>query len=412
MKKRLIYSTMALVLATSACKKEYFETKRFAGGSYGPTVAVPIAELEMQLSDLLKKYDNEINLVYDPNVDLSNGDSAFYLELIFTDTLEPLSLDNFDTLNIIAPITISLPKEKVDLRVFGSLDGDPSNFFRLTNPSVRFNFENTTDYPFEIEFRDGTDTNLYTENTETGEKRFLEIVGGNNPYTVPANSGSSSLVLTNDNVQNISSGSGALTEVFEPTPKFLYYGIDITPLGSGTNTGGHVQVYADVVLPLEGYGNIVYNDTSTYEVEDFEEEGTDNIDFVELRLIVENGLPMEAKISATVYDTTSGPWEPVLDLPLFENGQKDVEGIVVRGAKPSSSPPFRPVGSVTETTDVRIEGADLDAFLSGQKVVITANFYTSGYDDEDVVKLYDDYSLKVQLGARAKAAANIGDFID
>lgn len=425
MKRFSILATVVVlgILIVTACKKEYFNPDNFAGGSFKPSVAVPLADLSISVDDILKRWETNVLQEYDPSVS-SGTDSVFFLQLIYTDSLDPADLGQFGTGGVIAPIPVPLPTEKVNLRIFETFDnGD----FRLTNPSVRFNITNTSEYAFDLEFRDGDNADLYTEKQVNGqavERRDLEITDADHPYTIPARVSSStagelSFTLNNDNIRYVADPNDLepMSSVLEPTPKFLYYGVTLTPQSSGTNTGGVLNLTAEVLLPLEGYGNITYFDTLNYSF--VNEEEASQLNFAELRLIVDNGMPLEAVISAIVVDSVN--FDTIMELPIYENGDPKSSGMIVGAAAPGPAPDYRPAEANTELSDIALYNVDpntgerldqIQKLAKGNKIILKAVVQTTDYSNQQTVKMYSDYRMRVRLGVRAQASLDAGELID
>lgn len=405
------------IAGLTTCKKEYFQPDRFAGGSYEPTVALPLLDMEFKTVNIMKKWQSDLELEYDPDVSTGN-DSVYSLQLVYSDTLDSLDLADFEAAGIIVPITVPFPTQRVNLRIFGDF---PDGSFRLTNPSVAFHITNTTNYPFELEFRDGPNNDLYTQkevNGQVSDRRDMEIIDPTHPYQVPGQTATTpfTFVLNNDNIRYVDDPTDTepMAAVLEPTPKYLYYGVNLTPQGTGPNNGGQLVVAADVILPMEGYGNIVYRDTVPYSF--IEPDEADQINYAELRLITENGLPLEAIIEATVYDS-SDLSTAIMKLPFYEDGNPKSPGIVAGAAPVESSSPYRVTATNKEITDIGIynvhpqTGAiinDVEKLARGNRIIITATLQSTNAAASQRVKMYSDYSLKVKLSVKAQANLDLG----
>ncbi len=432
--KLLPVSIGALAIGIAACTGDYLEFDKFEA-AYTPTVAAPIARLSISVDDVLKRWESDIIKFHDPAVDPGDADSAFFLTLVYKDTLEPLSYPSGAP---VSPITVNLPQEDVLLRIFGNLDdGD----FRFVNPSVRFTLDNQTDIPFLLAFRDGAGGDLFTSRVGPGNvpiettKREIEIIDPTHPYDIVVN-GETTFTLDNDNIRYVDDPNDdkPMSSVIEPVPKKLYYGLDVKPTITGTTTGGDVNVYADVILPLEGYGNITFYDTATYEF--FEAGDTiDFVKFIELRLIIDNGIPMEASVSGTLYDSTTTPWTALMALPLYSHDMAsgsstlDPERMVVGPADPGVDPswettPTQEISDIILTKDETVTFTDhslggsqnsltqVEAFARGNKMIINANIQTAGAEGGTVSKLYSHYSMDIILGVRASVGLDLNDVLN
>lgn len=418
-----------------ACNLDYFDGDKFAGGSYRPTVAVPLVNVNITVADLLKSYDNNIVLTEEPS---DTGDRSF-LTLIFSDTLDPISLDAYAVGGAVpAGVTIPLPIEKVDLRIFGNFTGDSEAKFYLTNPSVTFDIDNTTAASYELEFRDGLNSDFYTQKVNSSEKNYLEIIDPDHPYPIAA-SDVYSFTFNNDNLQYPDSPSEpAMTRVIEPTPKFLYYGANLTTTNTTTDLSGDVGVVANVFLPLEGYAWATRTDTSKYEFITTDTGGVE-LNFAEIRLAISNGLPLSGTIeSIQIIDTTQTPWIKMMDLDLsFVESNLDpgvsTDGLLIPGAEGGNQnndwvyTPKEIVNDIiitnsTEPADMVqpvIYGTNtlygepmsqIEALGQGNKVMLSIDLKTSEYNND--VKLYTDQSMNIKVGIRAQANANLGSALN
>ncbi len=426
MKQLLRGAAIAAVAIGSftACNMDYFKTDNFAGGSYRPTFAVPIANIDISAGDLLGRFSNSILLTAEPS---DTGDRSF-LTMIFSDTLDPITMGQFGGGGTIpAGATVSLPEERVDLRIFGNIkDGT----FVLTNPSVIFELENTTSTAYTLEFRDSVGGSFYTENVNTGNKHFLEVTDARHPFPVDSDPATrDTFSLHNGNLEYPQMlGVKAMTQVMEPTPKYLYYGVDLTTTASTSDLTGEVGVIASVFLPLQGYGNITRKDTFAYEFLDADTISEVEVNFVELRIIINNGLPLEAKIAkAIVIDTTTTPWTQLMEIELTdENGSTTgaKSGILIPAALEDKTTDWRYIAE-EKLSDIILSNFEMvqpvnyanqvpigdmisqvEAISQGNKIMLDVEIYTAEQDKE--IKMYSDQSMNIRLALRAQANMDLG----
>lgn len=408
-----------------ACNLDYFNTEKFAGGSYRPTVAVPIAQVDVTMAELLKSFESDIILTDEP----SDTGTREFLTLVFADTLEPLTLPTIigGAAAVIPGLKYSLPVERVDLRIFGTLkDGS----FNLTNPRVDFRLDNTTGVSYEMEFRDGLNNDFYTQKVDGTQTKYLEITDAAHPYPIPAND-FYEFSLDNDNlVYPESPGLKAMTTVVEPTPKYLFYGIDLTTTSSSTDLTGEVGVVASVFLPLRGYGFSTRKDTFKYEFLNTDTAGAE-LNFAELRFNITNGLPLTGEIfSAEVIDTTQTPWVKMMDIPLYNtDGTIDPRGVLIEGATGGSATndwvytPAIKTSDIILSNDIMVQPvvygtstpvglpiSQIAAMSGGNKMMVEVNLKTSktNADPNTEVKFYSDQSLNIKIGIRAQANIDLG----
>ncbi|GAB5538870.1 MAG: hypothetical protein Salg2KO_09730 [Salibacteraceae bacterium] len=411
----------------TGCNLNYFQPDNFAGGSFKSTYAAPIADLNITVEDLLNLQSN--------NILTENDNGRNFLKLIFSDTIEGLTLDDYAVAGVVpAGVTIPVPSDRVDLKIFGNFaDGT----FRLTNPSVTFTILNETAVSYEMRFRDGnagTDEDFFTQRADGSNKRILEVDDADHPYPIDANA-NYTFTFNNDNViykdDPTGANGGAMTQIMEPTPKFLNYGVNLTTTSTSTDASGSVDIVADVELPLQGFGNVTRIDTANYEF--LEEEQTDFVNFAELRFAVRNGLPITgAIVSAVIIDTTQGGWVKVMDIPLYETDGGTSDGILIQGADPGSAPDWKttPADVITDiilsrerkvqpvllgtTIPAGPELNEIEAVAQGNKMIIEIEIRTTDFDQTtpSEVKIYTDQSMQLKLGFRAQAAGDINNLLE
>ena len=327
--------------------------------------------------------------------------------------------------------TIPLPIEKVDLRIFGNLqDGS----FTLTDPSVIFNLDNSTAATFDLEFRDGLNGEFYTQKVNDVQKNYLEVTDALHPYPISAND-LYDFTLNNDNLLYPNSPTElAMTRVINPTPKFLYYGVDLTTTNTTTDLDGKVGVVASVFLPLKGYANTGRKDTIAYEFISTDTGGAE-LNFAEIRLIITNGLPISGEIfSAEIIDTTTTPWTKMMNLQLNEeDGTINTAGILIDGATGGSEAnnweytPTEKLNDIILTnskevidlvqpveygtnTPVGLPMSKIEALGEGNKIVLEFNLKTSkiNADPKTVVKMYSAQTMNIKVGVRVQASLDLG----
>ncbi len=429
MKKRLRGAVIASIAlgSLSACNLDYFETEKFAGGSYRPTFAVPLVEVNLTVEDILNSYENNIVLTAD-----QADTSRKFLTLVFSEKLEPILLAPYAVGGIIpVGVTLPMPLERVNLRIFGNLqDGT----FTLTDPRVIFELDNSTAASFEMEFRDGLDGEFYTQKVNDVQKNYLEVTAPEHPYPIPAND-IYTFELNNGNLLYPSNPTeAAMTRVIEPTPKHLYYGVDLTTTNATTETSGEVGLVASVFLPLKGFANTTRKDTNAYEFISTDTAGAE-LNFAEIRLIIQNGLPITGEIfAATIIDTTTNPWTKMMDLNLYDvNGDENTSGILIDGATGGNEEtdwiytPTEKLNDIILTNSTEAEDlvqpvkyddseersskypdpiSQIEALGKGNKIVLEVKLKTSDYNSE--VKLYSDQALNIQVGVRVQASLDLG----
>ncbi|MEZ4722950.1 MAG: hypothetical protein R2813_13835 [Flavobacteriales bacterium] len=366
--------------------------------SFQPTLAIPIVEAEMTIADLVGATPSEINQVV---YSATGTDTIWQYELIYVDTLDPLTLADFgapagSTVPFVNAYTRVMDERNVFLRMTGEADAGE---FQFTNPRVEFHFDNQIGLDFEL-----TIGNTYTK-AKTANAIPYRFRIQNQPTTIPANS-KAVLLVSNETTND------SLTEVFSPVPKFLYYTPTIyTPGKTSEVNNGNLNIYSKVILPFTGYGQVSYSDTMEYDLD--VEQVKDVLDFAFLRLKFENSMPLEATVTGQIVDSN---FNYVGDLPLYDflnSSQADANYAIIPGG--SLSDPQ------TAVTDVRIYKekteayqVDLETLGKGRYVMIYMTFGTDGFENEKPITMRSDQKIKFSMGIKTKAGyeINSGDLRD
>jgi hypothetical protein len=403
---RTAVALLALAGISFACNREYFEIKKITSDSINPTYAIPIADVEITIEQLVKRFTNDLENIYDPNYSTTT-DSVFFLQIEYIDTLAPLAgpANALPAGTALAPIKI--PLDSIELNLFGQLGGNEA-FFRLINPSVRFTFLNSIDKAFELTF----DT-LYTRRTTDNQIFPFKVLDSSLPFQIgkALTTGAmmeTSFTLSNENTESYTGDPNPLTNVIEPTPKYVYYASTLNPVGTdATAAGGQVQVISNVLLPLEGFGSFYYRDTVPFNLVDSGQ--ADLVNEILLRMVFTNGLPLDAEVEVLIYDSTQ--WSLIFDVPIYdENGVLKPNGAFIEAAEvQGASNDFRPASPKKFFSDLKLTSTEFKQAVKGNVMVINAKLFTTDFDrtnanhlNSATVKMYTDYSLRVQMGLKTQ----------
>lgn len=372
--------------------------------SFKPTYAIPVVEAKMTIGEILNSRPSEVETTFETAF---GTDSLFRFQLVYTDTLDPLTFESFGGSGNTVPAGdySSLFEERnVFLRMTGNTE---SGDFRFTNPSVDFVFNNEMNTAFEMQL-----TNTYTRNVKTNIDSSFTI---NDTAFIqpgsPASPGVGTLNVTNSNTNN------ALTNVFSPTPKFLYYTPTLRVPQSGTaESGEKLNIYAKVTLPFTGFGRAVRNDTVPYSFGDGDTAGIGAIDFIYLRMAFENELPLEVIVNAYIMDTLT--WDTLAQVRLY-NSQTGAALSGTAAVVPAATP-LATITSTTTTTpafnssDMRLfkknpttNVNDIETLFEGNAILLNMNFKTAGYDTDKEVTIYSSQALKFNMGIKTRLDATI-----
>lgn len=281
----------------------------------------------------------------------------------------------------------------------------------------------------EIEFADprvnvyysssfGTYTGIEIEDIYTfkkGGKTYKRQFGGPpkngmkmiDPSTGPTDYNTYNVAFTNETSEFIGGAGSAppgvdptkvMSYAFENSPDSLYadYFLRTNPndefLIGEFYDGSQYNIITEVLLPFEGAAELYMLDTFDYNF--ITEEAAESIDYVILKLIIGNGLPVDANIRIDVYN--QHPWNGSLN-KLF--ALKSTKGdINIKAAEVDSD--GRAIGVKSQTIDIRLERAQVKMLAEGEKMIVTSDITTPR---NEAVILSADNELQLQIGVKVKA---------
>ncbi|MBK9557141.1 MAG: hypothetical protein IPO47_15170 [Bacteroidetes bacterium] len=241
-------------------------------------------------------------------------------------------------------------------------------------------------------------------NTATGETVYLNcptVVGVpnninralNNPY-IP---GYTTIFLTSDN-----SNVNELVEIF---PDKLFYDVvmKVNPNGNEFNYQDFViatsviDIGFNISMPLDFFASDLTL-LSEFPVTLDAESGTEGIGNIDLTLFADNTFPLEANINIVFMDDLGTH----LDSLNF-SGFDIKAGVLAEDCR---------VHEVTQTEIHQIVDGELkDAILNATKAVATIQFNTASIPScSDIVKIYSDYKMAIQLVGDVNYTFSTADF--
>lgn len=233
------------------------------------------------------------------------------------------------------------------------------------------------------------------------------------PSTGPTDYNTYNVAFTNETSEFIGGAGSAppgvdptkvMSYAFENSPDSLYadYYLRTNPndefLIGEFYDGSQYNIITEVLLPFEGAAELYMLDTFDYNF--ITEEEAESIDYVVLKLIIGNGLPVDANIRIDVYN--QHPWNGSLN-KLF--ALKSTKGdINIKAAEVDSD--GRAIGIKSQTIDIRLDRAQVKMLAEGEKMIVTSDIRTR--DDEAVI-LSNDNELKLQIGVKVKAGIPVDE---
>jgi hypothetical protein len=359
--------------------------------AYEPTYAIPLVDGSLTIGDVVGARPSEID-------SLSDGNRT-YFQLVYPDTLEPIPFSDFGQGNVPSGVSVTLDEQDVFLRMTGKAG---NGTFQFTNPTVEFRFTNTVGLDFDL-FLDNT----FTRNVATQLDSAFTIT--DLAWLIPR--GSESAPGDTLHTVNNANTDGALSNVFSPSPKFLYYTPRIVTASSGSNIGsGEVGVVATVKLPFEGFATASRQDTLPYAIEDqaVRDAFQENLEFALVRLSFLNELPIQVQLTGYIVDTNrvdpdlGGPLR-LADLPLSgQDGASLTNDIVIVGASLDANGQSTATESVL---DVNVNNDPIKAaILEGNAILLDYILTTTDYSTNNEVIFYSDQQLDINMGLKFKVS--------
>lgn len=238
-------------------------------------------------------------------------------------------------------------------------------------------------------------------------------LGGPGLTTIPLIVGASTLTDTGITTHLIDNNntSPTLTAVIDEGPGEMIY--DAT---SETNPGGVTQNFltykskmwcdSRLVMPFYGWGNnFNFRDTTDLDLSealDVDSADIENVNRVTLRLIADNGLPIESSVQLYFLDSNG-----LLVDSLFDNvsGENILKAAKVNFSVPTTDPNYGrviPGGMQRKITDIVMDKVRFNKLANSgiTKMIYSAKGNTNDANLGRNVKFYPDYSIKMKVSAK------------
>ena len=218
--------------------------------------------------------------------------------------------------------------------------------------------------------------------------------------------------VTEHSIDN-SGTSPTLSSLLEGSPDQIIYDGNIVsnPMGYDYNfveEDNQITVNAEIVLPLYLYAdNFTYVDTFGVDIHDFimsnigdDEMSEDDIEKVTLRMIAENGLPIDVSAQLIFADSS---YNEIDSLFLTYEHQSILNSGLINYSVPITDEDYGKVYQSTRTTtDFILTSEDIKALrdLESKNIILRAQAMTSGAGDGNYVKFFPEYSLGIKMSAK------------
>ena len=299
-------------------------------------------------------------------------------------------------------ISVSNPLDSVLINQFETFK-IKKGLVGLTNPSIKMNITNTFGFPLELSM---------------DELSFKEITGGtkvnmvHNPsketinYPLYANKGipaKTTIAVNKSNTTN-------LDQLITTTSKYFYVktGATTNPLGKSGDPLNYIlgtskmTVDAEIDIPMEGFAT-GFERFDTIEVGDNFSNLENTVKSIVIRLVLENGFPLDIVGSLYFIDANGNPIKNnglLIDLlklnpTILASGKLDGSGKVIE--------------STTTINDIGLTSDLFPLLKSAKKMVFKSSIGTEGGDSKKSVKLFDSYTIAFKLGINIQGGLKSGN---
>ena len=299
-----------------------------------------------------------------------------------------------------------LARDTAFIDFFENISGD----VHIEDPRIDLTIYNTSGISVETDF---TAISAPDNSTQT-------VLGGPALTSIPTILGATTISDTGvtTHLVNNSNTTPTLTQVIDEGPgKIIYDASSTTNQGLPNTTQNFItyksKVWCDsrLVLPLYGWGNnFTFIDTTNADLEDLlgiDSDDADDVEQVSLRIITDNGLPIEARIQ--VYFTDSN--DVIID-SLFNasTGEDIIRKANVNFSVPVNDNSYGTVTSpVRKITDIVINKARFNnlANSGAKKIIYKAQGLTNEAPTGKNVKFLPSYSVSIKMSAKVDLNINI-----
>lgn len=301
-----------------------------------------------------------------------------------------------------------------------SVDTQFVNLFRDLNggvlyfedPKIEVTIRNATGIPASI-FFDGV---FAPENSEDQQLSGPDLT---NFPVISAAATPGDVAITEHTISNDGT-EPPLSSLLDEGPFELIYSseVGINPDGPTQNfilDTSYIACHVDMVLPFFGYAdNFALSDTLDLDLEETlldAEDGNlswEDIKKVTIRLVADNGLPIQVEGQVYFADTTNA----IID-SLFQNTFEALfQAGFVDFSLPDTDPNYGKVTSPTrKITDIEISSAKLQHLLDegSKKVILQSRANTNEAANGEVVRFFPEYTVNMKLSAKVDTDININE---
>jgi hypothetical protein len=334
------------------------------------------------------KIDYRLIIHYDPAIPPTGEDIA--IQFLFSDPILDYTVGYFGN-NLLAS-----QLDTIKIEIF---DNTVGGHFQFIDPRIKVEITNSFGLPSLIEF-----TEFKSINQNTGEEIELVLEGLTDvPYEAnyPQIIGDSTVEIL-----NFDNSNSNIEDILNDGNKYLVWGLNASsnPNGSGgaynfLTHESKLNINTKVTIPLKGYAwDWNFRDTTEINSGD----GEINIDSLEsikeltIRLILNNGFPAEGIVQFYMTDSSFQITDSIFDSAtlLLQSGIL-VDGIILEPAK--------------SITDIELDKEKRENFLAAKHLITVVSMQTTNGSNQEIIQIYDHYSIQVIMGIRAKLFLNPDD---
>ncbi|RMG76901.1 MAG: hypothetical protein D6707_11775 [Bacteroidetes bacterium] len=282
--------------------------------------------------------------------------------------------------------TVSTDRDSILIKIFKDALGGTVYF---VDPKIKMYIDNSFGFPVRISAQT-LESQTFAVNPPTttpiiynGNSAPFDLVDINAP-TSPGQVVTTTLIIdtTNSNVDIL----------MEPTPKYVYHQIQAisNPAGGPSQNfitdQSELKIRTEVELPLVGYAS----DWKLIDTLDFNfgQDVVNNVESLLLRLIANNGFPVNAKLQMYFLDSLNNPIDSLV--------QDRSQNVISSGIVGNDGIVTQPVETITDYT---LDKARAQNLVNADKVVVWGEAETPGGSSGEIVKIYDTYQLTLRLSA-------------
>ena len=293
----------------------------------------------------------------------------------------------------IGDITFPVGDTDVEINIFNN--ANIADIF-FENPFIEIITRNSFGTPIDLNF-----TEFYAAN------RFNETIPIENETVtgwsidMPESLGETAVTTLELNRSNTN-----IDEIMTIRPTSIYYNVTGTtnPAKQQSpnfiNYNSNLSIDMELHLPLFGrVDNFELQDTIPNSMEDLPENA--NIDWLELKIQIENGFPFAAAIDIFFLDENMQIFDRLFSEPT------PVNLIAPAPTDPVSQVVTQPT---LKETLIYLDESKIESLRNAEKLLLEVKFNTYKHEDGQSVKILDSYDMGIRMGARVKVSEELTGF--